>query len=344
MSEETFEIRTLNLNREKERLQLESFLNDRDLSLEDDIDYALCLMEEEVIIASGCASGNILKCIAVDPAYQGQALTNKIISYLRLRGYHEGFKTLFIYTKPDNRSIFTDLGFHMIAETEEAVLMEDRSDGLSGYLSGLLEEKSEEGAASIVMNCNPFSLGHRYLIEKACSENRKVHLFVVQEDLSVFPFTDRIELVRKGCAGLENLHIHAGGEYIISRPTFPAYFIKDKKILDEVHTRLDLDLFGRRIAPYLGITRRYVGEEPFCPVTASYNRLMKSILPERGIEVVEIPRIEVDGTAVSASRIRQAMIDDDLDSLKNWVPQTTLEYLESDAGRKIAQSLRENNR
>ncbi len=343
MSEDMFEIRTLNLKREKERSALEYFLNASDLTLEEDVDYAVCLMDREKIIASGCASSNILKCIAVDPEYQGMALTNKIISYLRLRGYHRGFSSLFIYTKPENRKIFEDLGFFTIALSDEALLLENRKDGIENYLGAFQEEsKTLKGStAAIVMNCNPFSLGHRYLIEKACSENALVHLFVVEEDLSVFPFEERIELVRMGCEDLENLRIHAGGGYIISRATFPTYFIKDKKIVDEVHSRLDLDLFGSRIAPALGITRRYVGEEPFCPVTASYNRLMKSILPDKGIEVVEIPRKEVEGTAVSASRIREALVKEEWEDLEKQVPPATLAYLKSEAGMKIVQKLRE---
>ncbi len=341
MSGELYEVRSLDLDRTADREKLEAFLHRKELLMESDLDYALCLMDGEKIIASGCASGNVLKCIAVDDAYQGQALTNKVVTYLRLRAYHEGFASLFLFTKPENRGVFEDLGFYTLATSPDALLMENREDGLDQYIRSLEKPEGNPPAAALVMNCNPFTLGHRYLIEKACAENRAVHLFVVSEDLSVFPFQDRMDMIRKGTEDLDNLYIHEGRDYIISRATFPTYFIKEQKILDETHARLDLDLFSRKIAPALNIIKRYVGEEPFCPVTSLYNSLMREILPPGGVEVEIIPRKAVEEEAVSATKVRKAMAEERWEDLKKWVPPATYEFLVSGKGKKIAERIRQ---
>ena len=344
MSTEQYETRTIDLKRESDRKALEAFLLKEDLAMDRDLDYAVCLIDEDRIIASGCAAGNVLKCIAVDSDYQGQALTNRVISYLRLRAYHEGYPSLFLFTKPENQTVFSELGFYTLATSPDAILMENSPDGCENYIKSLDFPSDGIPAASIVMNCNPFTLGHRYLIETACKENERVHLFVVKEDLSVFPFTARLEMIRKGTEDLKNLFIHEGRDYIISRATFPTYFIKDSKIIDDSHTRIDLSLFAGKIAPPLSIIKRYVGEEPFDAVTSRYNQMMKEILPEKGIEVVEIPRKSVGNKMVSATKVRRTMADEQWDVLKEWVPRTTLDFLYSREGRKIAETLKKSAR
>lgn len=341
MSAEKYELRTLNLNYNSDRISLENFLKTHDLLLDSDIDYALCLEDEGTIIATGCSSGNVLKCIAVSDDYQGQSITNTIMTYLRLKAYHDGKTSLFLYTKPENETIFTELGFYPLASSPDAILMENHEYGCSQYVSELMRSESQTETAAIVMNCNPFTLGHRYLIEKACSENSAVHLFILKEDLSVFPYEDRINLVRKGTEDLENLYIHEGKDYIISRATFPSYFLKENKILNENHALLDLDLFSKHIAPALNITRRYVGEEPFCPVTSLYNRIMKETLPQHGIDIIELPRKQANGKAISATQIRKALSTGSVDSIMDLVPETTLNYLKSQKGSRIGKIIRE---
>ena len=67
------------------------------------------------------------------------------------------------------------------------------NEDLEAYKKTLREKKLPIGA--LVMNCNPFTLGHQYLVEYAASKVAKLYLFVVEEDKSEFPFADRIELV-----------------------------------------------------------------------------------------------------------------------------------------------------
>ena len=181
---------------------------------------------------------------------------------------------------------------------------------------------------SIVMNCNPFTLGHRYLIEYAAQQVDYLYIFVVEEDKSLFKFEDRIELVKAGTAHLENVKVLPSGQFIISSRTFTEYFEKEKLEGAKIDTSLDVETFGSQIAPCLDITVRFVGEEPLDPVTAQYNQSMKEILPKYGVELHEIPRKEIDCEVISASRVRKLLEEKNWDGIKKLVPETTYAFLE----------------
>lgn len=180
---------------------------------------------------------------------------------------------------------------------------------------------------AIVMNCDPFTLGHRYLIEQALSSCECLIIFVVEEDKSYFPFNDRLHLVKKGVEDLPNVIVLPSGKFIISTLTFTEYFNKSELQNVSVDTSLDLTIFAKEIAPCLDITVRFVGEEPLDRVTAQYNETMHSILSQYGIEVKEIPRLNIDGKIVSASYVRELLQNREWDTIAKFVPQCTLEYL-----------------
>lgn len=340
MSAQQYEIRSVDLQQKGERDALAAFLAAQGLGLDDDLDYALCLTEGERIVASGCAAGKVLKCFAAAPDYRGEALMNRLMSFLRLRAYHEGRQNLFLYTQTEKAPLFSQLGFHILATSSEAVLMESRKEGVQEYLDSLALPSPAARTAALVMNCNPFTLGHRRLIEQASAEQDQVYVFLLREESSAFPFAVRKVLAEAGMADLPRVSLHHGGDYMISRATFPAYFLKESRKIEEHFARIDLDLFSRRIAPALSIGTRYVGEEPYCPLTARYNSLMKEILPSRGIRVREIPRKGGDDGAISASRVRQALAAGRFDRLREWVPPATFAYLRSPEGENIAEILR----
>ena len=181
----------------------------------------------------------------------------------------------------------------------------------------------------IVMNCNPFTLGHRYLIEYAASRVDYLYIFVVEENKSFFPFDDRYELVKKGTADLPNVIVLPSGNFIISAVTFPGYFYKDNLKEAKIDCSNDLNVFAEYIAPALNIKVRFAGEEPLDPVTKQYNEGMSEILPQHGMEFCEIPRKEdAEGIGViSASRVRKLLKEKDFEGLKKLVPPTTFEYL-----------------
>ena len=147
------------------------------------------------------------------------------------------------------------------------------------------------------------------------------------------PFTDCTDasvlaLVKAGTAHLANVTVLPSGPYMISAATFPTYFLPDRDSADAVRCGLDVEIFAGHIAPALGITRRYVGSEPFSAMTAQYNRALADALPPRGVALVEIPRLEQGGAAVSASRVRALLRAGELAAVRDLVPPTTYEYLE----------------
>ena len=175
----------------------------------------------------------------------------------------------------------------------------------------------------VVMNCNPFTLGHRYLIEQAAKQVERLFVMVVREDCSLFAYAERKAMVEQGVAHLENVTVIDGSEYAISQATFPTYFLKRLDDAADTQMLLDLDLFRRHIAPTLGATVRFVGTEPTDQLTRRYNQLMHEVLAD----VREIVRLEKEGNAVSASRVRKAMEQGDMSTIRQLVPPTTLPYI-----------------
>lgn len=175
----------------------------------------------------------------------------------------------------------------------------------------------------VVMNCNPFTLGHRYLIEQAAKQVERLFVMVVREDCSLFAYAERKAMVEQGVAHLKNVTVIDGSEYAISQATFPTYFLKRLDDAADTQMLLDLDLFRRHIAPALGATVRFVGTEPTDRLTRRYNQLMHEVLAD----VREIVRLEKKGNAVSASRVRKAMEQGDMSTIRQLVPPTTLPYI-----------------
>lgn len=305
------------------------------------LDYTCGMYDDEMnLIATGSCFGNTLRCMAVSHEHQGEGLMNSIVSHLIELQFSRGNTHLFLYTKCDSARFFGDLGFYEIARINgQIVFMENKRTGFSGYLSTL--EKQKEDAprvAALVMNANPFTLGHQYLVEKAAAENDILHLFIVSEDASLVPFAVRKKLVMEGTAHLTNIRYHDSGPYIISNATFPSYFQKDEKAVIESHAMLDLTVFTK-IAAALGINRRYVGEEPTSLVTGIYNQIMSEKLPENGIECIIVPRKENDGKAISASTVRQALKEENWELLRELVPETTLDYFQSPEAQPVLEKI-----
>lgn len=201
----------------------------------------------------------------------------------------------------------------------------DAPKALSQYIESIKQVAPRIGA--IVMNCNPFTLGHRYLIEQSARKVSQLIIFVVEEDKSIFPFKDRLDLVKQGTADLSNVTVVPSGGFIISQATFGAYFEKDLKQNATIDPTMDVELFAQHIAPALGITIRFAGEEPLDLVTRQYNDAMQRILPRYGIEFEVIPRKETGGQVISASRVRKLLQTKDFPQISHLVPHTTFAYL-----------------
>lgn len=318
--------------RELESLKL--FLKKMELEYDEGIEYSVCMLNEDYeIIGTGSVDGNVIKCVAIDPDYQGQGLSSAIITQLVQYEFEKARPHLFIYTKPKNFQMFSDMGFYTILQTENILFMENRKRGFSDFLRKIRKETPEEAledgviAGAVVANCNPFTLGHRYLIEEALKKCDYLHLFILSDNRSRFSSQDRYMMVKQGVSDLKKVVLHTTSDYMISAATFPTYFFKDQMQGEKANCRLDLEIFVSRIAPELHISKRFVGTEPFCRITNAYNLEMKRILPRHGIETEEIERKRTGDTPVSASQVRRLLDEENFDAVKELVPKETYRYL-----------------
>ena len=304
------------------RKRVETFLTANGLRFEEVDSYYALLDKDGEIVAGAGLHKDVVKCVAVDSAARSGGLLAPLLSYIISHASAQGISNLKVFTKPENEGIFRSLGFHLIASAPKAILMEN-GHGLEDYLRTLTAAGSASGV--IVMNANPFTLGHEYLVREAAQAVGRLFIIPVREEASLFPYEERLAMIKAGCGDLAT--VLEGSAYQISDITFPTYFLKDLSDASETQIRLDLDLFGRHIAPALGVTTRFVGSEPSDPLTARYNELMKEILPQYGVSVVEIPRFTYQNEPVSASKVREALGTGRFREAASLTPTTTWPYL-----------------
>lgn len=342
----SYSIGKVNPANHKELAEIDLLLSREGIRRDYNLDYTCAMYDEDYnIIATGSLFADSLRCLAVSKDHQGEGLMNQIVTHLINEQFERGNFHLFLYTKSCATKFFSDLSFYEIAKIDGKIaFMENRRNGFADYLQKLADESPEtqvgQRIASIVMNANPFTLGHQYLVEKAAAENDIVHLFMVSEDQSLVPFEVRRKLILAGVAHLPNVVCHDSGSYIISSATFPSYFQKDDDAVIESHALVDVNIFVK-IARKLGIQRRYVGDEPFSHVTHIYNRIMQQQLPEQGIECIVVERKAVDGQIISASAVRQAIKDVNRDKLKIMLPVSSLHFFESDEAKPIIDKIKQ---
>ena len=320
--------------------QLDALLEREGIRRDAHLDYTCGIFDDNWrLIATGSCFHNTIRCLAVSGEHQGEGLLNRVVTHLMEVQVERGNLHVFLYTKPGSAKFFGDLGFSEIARLDELVFMENRRDGFDTYLEHL-ERVPANRSAAVVMNANPFTLGHRYLVEKAAAENECVHLFLLNEEAGPIPFAVRKRLVQEGTADLPNVIVHDSGPYIISSATFPSYFLRDEDAAIRAHAALDLTIFTR-IAAAVNISTRYVGDEPISRVTALYNEIMAKKLPELGIGCVVVPRLEKNGRIVSASTVRQDIHDDAWESVRELVPESTWRYFTSPEAKQVICAIRD---
>jgi [citrate (pro-3S)-lyase] ligase len=315
--------------------ELRGFLEQNGLKYDGGVEFSVILREENRIAAAGSLDGRVLKCIAVSPEFQGSGAAAQVVTELVAEAARRGHYHLFLFTKPENETLFGSLGFFPIAKTGETLLMENKKDGIKHFVKNIKINtppppgETHKPLGAVVVNCNPFSNGHRYLIETAAKQCALLHVLVVAENKSVFPAETRMKLVKAGTADIPNVFVRSTGPYLVSSVTFPDYFLKDTVSPEQVNTELDLTIFAEQFAKPLGISVRFAGTEALDPVTQRYNRQMAEILPRYHINFVEIPRLESGGLPVSAGRIRKLLQEGNLKAAGELAPETTMDYLRS---------------
>jgi len=299
------------------------------------------------IIGTGSYKTRTLRYIAVAPEYRESTAFADIVTYLT-NLLLETHSHTFVFTRPDKAKLFEGLGYSEIARAEPLFAVLEFGfrtiKNYQNYLQDIKIKTFTNQIAAIVVNCNPFTNGHKYLIEKASAENELVYLFVVEENLSVFPFEIRWKLIKNGIIHLPNVIMVKAGHYIVSGGIFPSYFLKNEAIdlISEKQAELDVTIFADYFVPILNIKKRYIGTENYCVTTAAYNKAMHKILPQKGVEVIEITRKSAgdESNFISASKVREAIKNDNLLIIKDFLPQSTFEFLTSEDAKEIIEKIK----
>lgn len=333
----TIDFRLTEVAKQPQRLgRIRDLLAANNLTVDSDITLFIEAWSHQRLVGCAGLTANIIKCVAVDQQLRGVNLSAQLLVEVQNVALARGYAHLFLFTHADNQALFARSGFWPIVQTSDnIVLLENTSQGIERYCR-LLRHQRQAGKriGAIVMNANPFTRGHRYLAEQAAKTCDWLHLFVVREDASYFSFQTRLEMVRAGVAHLPNLTVHEGSQYIISRVTFPAYFLKETSQVQRVWSEIDVLIFRDYIAPALNITHRFIGSEPFCTVTYQYNQALYQYLTDK-IKLVEIPRLQAMGRAISASEVRRLLKARQFALIREIVPASTFAYIEAYYSAKV---------
>lgn len=296
------------------------------------------------IVATGSLDGNVLKYFFVDPSHRGQNLVALLYTHLLDAVLRGGHRAHYVFTSPDNLCIFRSFGLKEVHSTDKVSLLEGGFSDYGGWVASIrdaLPGKSGKGArGAVVVNCNPMTLGHLHLIREAKRYCDALLVFVVEEDASVFPTAARHAIVAEALREEPDIHVFLGGPYIISKSTFPTYFIKRSDAMLPIYAELDAGIFGSRIARDLSIDVRFFGEEPKDEVTRTYMEAVKALLTEQGVEVRIFTRIAKEGAVISASRVRQLLSEDRLEEAFRLLPEATIRFLQGKQGEDIIWRIR----
>jgi len=319
---------------EEERSLVREFLNSFDLKLADDLTKTFYVVNDsEDIVGTISCSDYIIKCLAVNPNYQSENLSGMLVSKMLEYFNQMGIYSYQVYTKPVYQKVFESFGFRMIVKTDKVVMLEGGIDNIVEEVKKIktmldvrfapLDEESD--IVGIVVNANPMTLGHEYLIEKASKEHKMVVVFVLEEDKSEFTAKERSSMVYLGCHKFGNVCVTESTKYIISKLTFPTYFLKNKEEIDEEYAKCDALIFKNYFMKYLFLKKRYVGSESTGRMS-NYNETLKSIL---GSDLVLVDRLTQDGNVVSASNVRKLLSEGKLNEALDLCPRENSFILQS---------------
>lgn len=284
---------------------------------------------DDNLVGGGGLHGSVIKCVALSEQTRGESLANSLISRISQAAAEENIFDLTLFTKPENEEVFSSMAFHTVGRAPKALLMESNPRGISAYtnrLKSLAKPYAGFSKGVIAMNCNPLTNGHLYLISRAASQVEHLFIIPVRHGVTEYSYEERHEMLNRIASRFDNVTVCPGSIYTISQATFPTYFIKNLDDAAPTQMELDLDIFCRHIAPALGATKRFVGSEPTDALTRCYNEAMHRILPQKGIEVVEIERVAMSGEPVSASRVRKLIAENRVGEALVLLPAESVPY------------------
>ncbi|NLN50546.1 MAG: [citrate (pro-3S)-lyase] ligase [Acholeplasmataceae bacterium] len=307
-----------------------SIIIENNLNFDSSVDYTIGLFKDKTLIGTGSLLKNVIKLVAIKKDYQGENLLAIIVTNLIKELTKRKIVKYFVFTDLESAPYFQSLGFSLIAKTNEVAFFENSLFPIQETLKEISENLSLKAGstAAVVVNCNPLTNGHLYLIEKASKENANLLVFVVEENKSLFAFEERFSLVVEATKHLSNVHVLPSTKYLISSLTFPTYFLKDLTSQAKVQMELDTVIFNNYFIPIFKIDKRYVGSEEVDPFTSSYNEILKKYLKEK---LIIVKRLKVNNQIVSASLVRKFYQEKNFEKLKPLVPTATYNFLKRKA-------------
>ena len=311
-----------------ERQRIASFLKEQGLNYEDNVDQTIYMEDENGIVATLSADKYILKCLAVKRDVRGENLAVTLVSEMIKRLHALGIYYYQVFTKPEYGAVFKSLGFRVILETEKFAFLEGGEGDIDAciqkmkvqmkYSLGIESVSADCDIAGVVINGNPFTTGHLKLVEYAAARHSFVLVFVVEEDGSYFTFKERYAMAYLALKPLKNVLVLPSSEYIVSKSTFPGYFLKSVDETTEQYAKCDALIFEKYFMPGLGICRRYIGEETQ-EYMLIYNDTLKSVLKDR-LEIVK--RFEEGGEVISAGKVRSLIKEGKTDKALEYIPRS----------------------
>lgn len=323
-------------SKNKKMAKIAQFLHKNNLSVNTTVKVFITVTRDKKLIACSKIAKNIIKCVAISKSVRSKKLALTLATKLINLAYKRHSTHLFIYTKTKYKALFRQCGFSTLTSVPGVmVLIKNSATQLKRYAKSLKKFRHPKNKIGcIVINANPFTNSHRYLIQQAAAQCNWLHLFLVKKNSSRFPYKNQLNLVLKSTANIPRLTVHRGSKYIISRATFPCYFIKKQSVINHCYTKINLKIFRQYLAPALGVTHRFVGTKPFCRVTAQYNQNMRfwletPTISAPPIKLVKIKRLRYQKMPISASQVRQLLAKNNLTAIAPLVPAVTLHYLQN---------------
>ncbi len=311
---------------QSEKSAVKEFLISFDLTYREDVDYTVYIEDCGKIVGSVSLLGSVIMLLAVDKSMQGENLALKLVDHAIAKLREQGKFGYRVFTKPEYLMLFIDMGFKLLVKTEKFIALEGGTSDIQKRVDGLVNKVVMEhgfidgDTAAIVINGNPFTKGHLALVEHALKSHRKLMLFVLEEDLSEFSFKERFSLAFVATrAYYERVSVLPSTEYIVSKETFPDYFLHGADKQTEAYAEYDALIFKKYFMAKLGIVKRYFGWEKTSYMQI-YNAKMKEILGDCA-EIV--PRFTEEGEEISAKKVRTLIKEGRKEEALALLPLTT---------------------
>lgn len=264
-----------------------------------------------------------LKNWYLDNPFHCNSTANKLISSL----IYDSIKaSLYVVQGVGERVSLIEKEHLPLSIKTDAIL--DSTD-LKQYVYQLKEARFNDDSAikgCVVIYANPCTNGHLYLINKALEAVDYLYVLLVEEKSDYFSFLDREYMLRENFKDNKRVKILSGGRVLTGKVGFPEYFDRHRDVR-KMNPLLNHRIFATKVAPALGITKRFFGSEPIDKVTNLLMVTAQTELPKYGIEVLVIERCKIGNTYISAKTVRQLFEEHNYKELEKMVPYSTLTKL-----------------